>query len=120
MKKAALHLSLLLLLTQCGKSGAETIPAEQLIGSWKNVTANNTIEFGRENNYTIYFGADTAFKSTYQLDTEEGSKLSIQDGDVTYECVYQFLEDNRLKVTRLYPPRSSDIDQTVSIYRRLP
>ena len=121
MKRIAIGLWSLLLLTRCSPD-TESTTTQQLLGSWKNATADNIITFDGDNTYTIRFGASTTFSCSYRLEDLKGDKsnrLYIYDTPGTYKCTYRFLEDDQLELTRLSPPRASEVDQIVSVYRRV-
>ena len=108
------------LLMRCTEADFNNDASKQLIGSWKSVDNGITIQFDGSSNYTIKFNAHTSFNCQYKLDDKkENNRLYLYMDQVKYECAYQVIENDQLKLTQINPPQTSDTAPVVSVYSRV-
>lgn len=120
MKNVAVSILTLFIFTQCHEASIERPSADLFVGSWKNVANEHTIAFDENYNYAVKFRSDTAFHFKYRLDDlEENPHLFIYDGKVTQEYVYQFLNDDQLELTQVFPSGYPDMEKHVGIFQRV-
>ena len=120
MKYVAASILALFILTRCHEASVDRPSADLFIGTWKNVANEHTIAFDEDHNYAVKFSLDTAFYCKYRLDAlEERNHLFIYDAQVTHEYAYQFLEEDRLQLTQVFPAGYPDVEKHVGIFQRL-
>jgi hypothetical protein len=120
MRTIAISFVSLFILTQCHEASVDRPSADLFVGTWKNVANEHTIAFDKDYNYAVKFRSDTAFHFKYRLHAlEEDHRLFIYDGKVTQEYAYQFLEENQLQLTQVFPAGYPDMEKPVVVFQRL-
>lgn len=120
MRQAILVFLSIIILTQCTEPAIEASSAEMLIGSWVNADKEITIEFDKNSNYTLNFNSQTSFSCPYTLaDDSESNLLYLKMDEVTYQCAYQLIGSDQLKLTRINPPQTFDTDNLISFFKRV-
>ncbi|MGB3585727.1 MAG: hypothetical protein WBA23_04255 [Tunicatimonas sp.] len=115
MRSILLGVGLLLFFTQCQESNVE-YPASSLLGTWQHADNATTIQFGRNQTYTVQLAPNASFQLSYRL--ESTKQLVLFDSVITRTYAVEFISPERLQLTDMNLPTDLGIEPSSSIFHR--